>query len=64
MNPDSDNSKKETGAADGMITEFEKAFTDVRELAWNTNIEIVFENEQALKILNKKLKGFVFYENI
>jgi len=47
-----------------MITEFEKAFTKVRELAWNADTEIIFENEQVLKTLRKSLKGFAFYENI
>ena len=49
---------------DGMITKYNKAFTKVREFAWDTNTEIIFERAQILKILNKTLKGFVYHENI
>lgn len=43
---------------------YEKAFNQVRELAFENDEPIEFEQESIMKILDKTLEGFSFYEDV
>lgn len=48
---------------DEMIDEYNNAFNIVRNIAWDTGIEIYAEEQQVMEKLNEILEGFTFYEN-